>query len=159
MEWLGKLKAALQPPEPQVDDDFGRISFVPRTDDPRIGIWQMHDDWNHPSEFAKVGCCSIPGSSEGPDPEARRFLLGKRKELAALWTLCAAALEEERTRWSQLRCSDPLTASFLLTSIGLDEPIADPPTWSVGFESRGSFWVYVEVYLTGDKVMGHVCDT
>jgi hypothetical protein len=159
MEWLRKLKAVLQRRGLREDDDFGRISFVPDTDDSQIGIWQMHDDWDHPNEFARVGCCSIPGTPDGPDSEARRFLLGKRKELAALWTLCADVLEGERTRWPPLRAKGPLTGSFVLTSIGLDEPITDPPTWSVGFESKGKFWVYVEVHLTGDKITSHSCDT
>jgi hypothetical protein len=119
----------------------------------------MHDPWDHPAEYAKVACSSVPGTVNGPDPEARRFLLTKRANLGALWSLCAAELEKARTRWLRLPAAIPLTKCFVLASLGLDEPIADPPVWSVGFESVGSFWLYVEVTLAGDVVTGSTCDT
>lgn len=123
-----------------------------------MGIWQMHDTWELPEAHAKVGCNSIPGTKDGPYPEAREFLLRKRALLSELWEPCRAILEQERTRWFPQRSGEPLHDCFVLTSLGLDEPITDPPNWSVGFESLGSRWIYVEIEFKGDEVVGHVCD-
>jgi hypothetical protein len=158
-KWLGRLFGAQEPVVPVADPDFGEISFFPSAPEGRVGIWQMHDAWDHRAEFAKVLCSSIPGTMEGPYPEARDFLLRKKGEIPGLWTLCAAELERARSRWPRLPGNVPLTECFVLTSLSLDEPMTQPPAWSVGFESLGSFWVHVDVQLVGDQVTGHSCDT
>ena len=159
LKWLAKLVRPHSPALTMTDPDFGKISFLPNSRSAATGIWQMHSDWAHPREFARVGCSSIPGTTVGPYPEARAFLLRKRRELPALWALCSPVLDQVRARWPKLPKGVPLKACFVLTSLGLDEPIAEPPSWSVGFESSGDFWVYVEVEILGDRVIGHVCDT
>jgi hypothetical protein len=156
--WLLGRGRSKRKPGVLIDPDFGRISFDADGRGAPRGIWQMHDDWPSARPSEKLSCNSIPGTVDGPDPEARGFLLAKKGATADLWIRCAPTLEEVRERWPRLEKSGPLESTFCLSSVGLDEPITDPPRWSVGFESYG-FWVYVEISFVGEKVVGYVCDT
>jgi hypothetical protein len=162
---LGWLKRALGAgPLPSkviktTDPDFGPISFFPSTPGATSGFWQMHDNWDLGGEFSEVSCNSIPGSTVGPSEEARRFFLEKRNRIRAVWGLCATELQNVRGQWPKLLQEGPLSSHFKLTALGLDEPISSPPRWSVGFETLGDFWVYIEFQLEGDRITGHHCDT
>jgi hypothetical protein len=157
--WLQRLFGARSKVLTLEDHDFGHISFDEHPQGSGVGIWQMHDDWELPNASAKLGCNSIPGGREGPYPEARAFLLAKKSRAAELWGICEDVLQEIRDKRFPSRKGEPLRQVFVMTSLGLDEPITDPACWSVGFESQDPHWVYVEVALRGDEVTGHVCDT
>ena len=119
----------------------------------------MHDKWPPGTPWAGISCSSIPGSLSGPFPASRAFLLAKRADVSSLWALCTAPLQQVRQKWPRLAGDAPLPAVFALTSLGVDATDGDRTTWSVGFESRGAFWVYVTVDFVGTSAIGHSCDT
>ena len=155
MKWLKSIFAG-RPSVPSLQDsDFGRISY----DGGDTGIWQTHDDIEIPENHAKLGFSSIPGTRDGPYPEARQFLLAKRKDLDSIWTKCEPTLLEVCTRWAFKGLRPPVRQQFQLTSLSMDEPIETPIKWSVGFESTGDFWTYVDITMEADAITGHSCDT
>ncbi len=158
-DWIRRLFDSPDPMPRLVDPDFGEMSFFPSSRGSDVGIWQMHGTWLDTAGFAKVGCSGIPGTSDGPFPEARAFLLQKRRELPAIWGLCSVSLEQARARWPSFPRDSLLHECFLLTSLSMDQPMTTPPSWNVGFESTGKFWVYVDVRVLGAAVVGYSCDT
>ena len=141
------------------DPDFGYITFDPSDSDPTIGIWQMEEDWEIPEDFAKVGCGSIPGTSRGPDDNARAFLLAKNRSLKSVWDLVFVRLEAIRRQWRPDTEQQDLRQVFRLTSLSLDEPMIDPPNWEVSFEPVGGKWIYASIRLCGDVITGDTIDT
>lgn len=141
------------------DPDFGRIGFFPSKVGGARGIWQTIDDGNVLSESARLGFCSIPGDLSGPFAEARAFLLGKRDLLKEVWEQAAPALEGIRAHWRPDTAGRPLREVFVLTSLGMEDPIADPPVWEVSFEPRDGAWIFASVCFEGAAVIATSCDT
>ncbi len=153
----------LIPKKPEVlslnDPDFGHITFYESDSNPAIGIWQMHDDWEIPKDFASVCCSSIPGTTSGPDDEARAFLLSKKASLQTVWSLVADRLEVIRGKWRPDTGQQDLRQVFRLTSLSLDEPMTDPPNWEVSFEPVDGQWIFASIQLSGDNITGETVDT
>jgi hypothetical protein len=142
-----------------LDADFGAISFDENPERAGVGIWQMHEKWELPDARARLRCNSIPGTKDGPYEQSRGFLLEKKAAVESLWDLCGGVLSDVRKEWYPEKADRPLKELFILSSLGLEEPILDPPKWSVGFEGTASPWLYVEVSFEGATVLGHSCDT
>ncbi len=153
----------LIPKKPEVismnDRDFGQITFVQSDSAPAVGIWQMNENWEMPEDSASVGCSSIPGTADGPDDEARAFLLTKKASLQAVWGLVAERLETLRGKWRPDTGQQDLRQVFRLTSLSLDEPITDPPNWEVSFEPVDGKWIFASIQLSGDTITGDTVDT
>ena len=153
----------LIPKKPEVislnDSDFGHITFDQSDSDPAIGIWQMNENWEMPEDCASVGCSSIPGTTSGPDDNARAFLLSKKASLQAVWSLVADRLETIRAKWRPYTGQQDLRQVFRLTSLSLDEPMTDPPNWEVSFEPVDGTWIFASIQLSGDNITGDTVDT
>jgi hypothetical protein len=159
LTFIKKLFSKPSPVLAMQDPDFGRITFFANEADESKGIWQMDVDWKLPNAFAEVGCSSIPGTPSGPYLEARLFLLGKRDSLLEVWGQVAEHLEKVRAKWRQDTGTRPLKEVFYLSSLGLDEPITNPPSWDVSFEPREGFWVFATFQFQGNVIVGTTCDT
>jgi hypothetical protein len=48
---------------------------------------------------------------------------------------------------------------FRLTSLSLDEPMTDPPSWEVSFEPVEGKWIFASIQLSGDNITGDTVDT
>ena len=153
----------LIPEKPEVmslkDPDFGHITFDESDSNPGTGIWQMHDDWEMPEDFASVGCSSIPGTTSGPDDAARAFLLSKKASLQAVWGLVADRLETIRGKWRPDTGHYDLQEVFRLTSLALGAPMTDPPSWEVSFEPVDGKWIFASIQLSGNNITGDTVDT
>ncbi|MGE0754911.1 MAG: hypothetical protein AB7L92_07090, partial [Alphaproteobacteria bacterium] len=123
---------------PQDDPDFGKISYYGE----ETGIWQTHSIIEDPGNHAKYSFTAIPGDHKGPFAESRSFLLRKNANLPALWSLCTPTLEEVCDQFKDSGLKKPVTETFLLADIALEDPFENSGQWSVGFETKTDFWLY-----------------
>lgn len=139
------------------DPDFGKITY----DGEDTGIWQSDDDIQMPEHKASLGFSSIPGTQEGPYPEAKKFLLSKKNDLDNIWNLCEETLRGVCKERKHLDPELPIRDQFQLTGLSLDHEHwkEDPKHWEVCFEPTTNARIWVFIGFVGDEIEYQTCDS
>ncbi|MFH2045297.1 MAG: hypothetical protein ABIK92_09135 [Pseudomonadota bacterium] len=140
-----------------IDPKFGEITY----DGEETGIWQTDHDIDIPEHKARLGFSSIPGTPEGPYPEAKKFLLSKKHDLEKIWNSCEETLRVVCKERKYLDPELPVRDQFELTGLSLDHEHwkNDPKHWEVCFEptTKASLWVFIG--FVGDEIEYQTCDS
>lgn len=153
--FLLRLFAKPAPALSRVDPDLGAIYFQRSADG--TGSWWMDGPWSVDWQAEPLKCLDIPGDESGPAPEARAFLLAKRRQHEAIWAMAEPAVRDLMQGWPDFDGHDPRQAFFIST---LAKDDAGGNGWEVCFDSRPPLkWVNFCLQVEGDECVTNTIST
>lgn len=150
-----KLIKRFSPPKLS-DPDFGELLFMTFRGAPELSYWEC--EWKFPNTDTIISI-SLPGSQNGPLPEARKFYLGLPPQFDDILARARPKLEKVFLEWLGMDLPDDIFSQLKLAGFGLENPGAGVVEWDISFETTGDTWLGIIIPFSGDDAQDAVVDT
>lgn len=155
MRLLNKVLRRFQPRS--IDDPtFGRLLFMSVKHDASKSYWE--GEWTFPPTGTAISI-GLPGGEEGPLAESRAFFIDMPGRFDGVLKAVRPALDSVFREWLGRPINEDIWSDVQLAGFGLENPMAAPVEWDIGFETTGEKWLGITVPFVGDSPQTPVVDT
>jgi hypothetical protein len=102
---------------------------------------------------------SLPGNSDGPTDDARRFHRQLPEQFEGLLSKARPEIDRTFEQWIGRPLSADLWEDVRLGGFALTNASRAPTTWEVTFETTGEKWIAITIPFVGDSPQEAVVDT
>jgi len=138
------------------DPELGNLVFMYSSKFPERSYWEC--EWTFPTTGTTVAL-AIPGTEDGPQPEARMFYLSLPARFEKILALCRPPLEEVFGKWLGQSLPEDTLGVLELSGFGLEDSRERPVRWNVSFETTGEKWLSITIPFVGDTPGEALVDT